>query len=309
MPILCLLFWMPGDVEPPKVGQPLDFSGAVGAFRVELRVARAEVIVEEPVTLTFQLRSNGLAQRPPRRPDLKKQRGYDQDFHIGRSASDAPDRTLPDGTGWEFDYELRPRTTEVTEVPGLRFVYFDPKNNRYQTSLAKPVPLTVKPRPEPAQSLQVDERFLQLATGHRVLERWHVGLPPLPWLVVLALLPLVTCVAWYGLWAWRNPAVARQARQRRSRAGRHALESLRQADALTAPAIVTDYLRQRFDLPGAAPTPAEVAAHLQRFGVGEPLAVKSAEFFRASDEARYAPRPNGDRLPELAVSLIKALET
>lgn len=307
MPMLFLLLLVPGEVEPPKVGQPLNFSGAVGSFQVNLRVEPEKVVVEEPVKLTLQVLARGRGSRPPRRPDLSQQRGFAERFHIGRTASDEPDRTLPDGKGWEFDYELRPRSTEVDQVPDLVFTFYNPQNG-YQTRLADAVPLTVEPKPQPVETIAADPRLFQLATGDQVLQRWHVGLPPWPVLVALAVLPPAICAAWYGLWAWHNPNAARQVRQRRSRAGRHALEALRHADAQTAPAIVTDYLRQRFDLPGAAPTPVEVAAYLRRAGCAAELAEKTAELFRTCDAARYSPIRNGGHLSEMAASMIEALE-
>ena len=58
--ILGLLLGAAADVSvraqdalaPPAVGQPADFSGAVGTFRLEAKAAPLSVAVEEPIELT-----------------------------------------------------------------------------------------------------------------------------------------------------------------------------------------------------------------------------------------------------------------
>lgn len=73
-----------------------------------------------------------------------------------------------------------------------------------------------------------------------------------------------------------------------------ALAALKPRDELVqveqVAAITARYLRQRFDLPAAEPTPAEVAGHLRgALPGGEKLAEQAADFFRACDAARFAP--------------------
>src|SRR6185295_1193060 len=99
-------------------------------------------------------------------------------FFIEQSLSDRPDRTLPDGRAWEYDYRLRPKSPSVKAVPNFRFDFFKPgfvpPEKGYQTTWAYAVPVRVKPRgaavpPAPAEGPRAPETFYELATGPAVL--------------------------------------------------------------------------------------------------------------------------------------------
>src|SRR5438067_6883051 len=77
-----------GSPEPPVVGRPLDFSGAVGGpFTVTATAEPTEVTAEEPVTLTLRIAGPGnLAQ--VHRPDLNRIERFARDFAI----ADGPDQ-------------------------------------------------------------------------------------------------------------------------------------------------------------------------------------------------------------------------
>src|SRR5438067_7787002 len=111
-----------GSPEPPVVGRPLDFSGAVGGpFTVTAVAEPTTVIAEEPFTLTLRIAGPGnLAQLP--RPDLRKLERFARDFAV----EDGPDRFEPAPPVREFRYRLRPRRADVREVPRWKFVYFNP---------------------------------------------------------------------------------------------------------------------------------------------------------------------------------------
>src|SRR4051794_22930853 len=99
----------PGSPVPPVVGQPSDFSGAVGGpFTVEQIVDRTELAVEEPLTLTVRIPGPGNLRDVPR-PPLAKLPAY-KAFAV----DDLADRYIDgDRPRREFDYRLRPRTADV----------------------------------------------------------------------------------------------------------------------------------------------------------------------------------------------------
>jgi hypothetical protein len=154
-------------VDPPVVGRPTDFSGAIGGpFVVSLSAEPTQLTVEQPLTLTLRIVGPGNLRELPR-PALGKLdsfRGFavdelDDEYHDGPP----PTRT--------FRYRLRPRTPDVTQIPPIRFVYFNPAivppSRGYQTTYAEGIALAVKPEPPSG-----DARLAETIAGlHRELAR------------------------------------------------------------------------------------------------------------------------------------------
>jgi hypothetical protein len=307
------------DFEPPVAGRPESFSGFIGAYHIAVRVAPAEVAVEDPVVLTVSVTGTGPANRLPQRPLLRLLApALDKDFHV----QDLPEKDHHDKSSqtWDFVYQLRPRRLDVTRVPALKLWYYDPAYRRYQPSYATAIKLTVKPRPQvqpPSDTkgaAEPAEPVWELVVGPSVLRRVGSGWPGWPLLLLLALGPPAACLAWYALWCRLHPEAAWRRRQRQSQAARQALAALHALGASAgagAGLVLAQYLRQRLDLRAAEPTPQETARYLRRAGLSGPLAGKVADFFRACDASRFAPPPPpaAGGLAGEAVTLIFALES
>ena len=80
--------------------------------------------------------------------------------------------------------------------------------------------------------------------------------------------------------------------------------------ARSSAVILADYLRARFGLTAAEPTPAEISAHLLQAGIATPTAEALASFFRACDGVRFAGGSERNSLdwPGTARQLILTLE-
>jgi hypothetical protein len=308
--------------EPPAVGQPDDFSGAVGVYSIHLRATPTEVAVEDPITLTVVITGTGPAKYLPDRaklrlfpPELAK------DFFVEPRPQEDRHFAGPWEGVWEFVYRLRPKHVGVKRTPELRFVYYDPLKARYQPARVRGVPIKVTPRApaalakETTRVPQAPERFYEPATGDAVLARsGHAGdFSPLL-LACLVLVPPAVCAAWYALRRRLHPEAGWRARRRRSRAAREALAALHTLGGAAAgertASVLAGYLRQRLELRGAEPTPAEVAVHLGRAGVSPGVTGRVAAFFRSCDAARFAPSPPHDSatLTADARALVHALE-
>ncbi|MBY0528030.1 MAG: hypothetical protein K2R98_31825 [Gemmataceae bacterium] len=318
--------------EPPLVGQPEDFNGAVGgSFQVSMRARPTELEVGEPLTLTIRINAVGTWKTPPRRPRIANLKAFKERFQIERidkKKFDQPNRT-PDRQTWEFDYQLRPLSESVKSVPSVPFVYYKPSNNsvvpgRYERTLADGIPLTVKPRVEkpaiPVAPIQAPAAVFQIAQGPSVLRHQSIARQPsAPMFAMLLLLPPAVCLGIVAFWRRLYPDAARRVRIRQSQAARHALHALQALGpvsldqrAYRVAHIAAGYLQQRLGMPGVEPTPAEVALFLrQRAGAPDALAGKAAEFFRACDAARFAPASStgADELAATAKGLILSLET
>jgi hypothetical protein len=314
-----------GDVDVSPAFQPEGFSGAVGtSFKMEARAKPTELHLGERLTLTLRVTAaRGKWQRPPHRLDLAALPQFKRQFTMDPHPSSAPDREPAEGV-WEFDYVLRPRTTEVREVPSIAFRYYNPRITRedrsYATTWAHTIPLKVLPPGiladvPPVRLPAAPDRFYEIATGPGLLRHDEPFSPSWRWTVVLVVLPPALCLGWYAARRRLDPDAARSARRVQSLAAGQALRALRAAKAKgAAPAdavgIVTRYLQQRTDLSASEPTPAEVRAHLQSAGTPSELAVRAAELFRAADLARFGPQPesSGSDLMTRATALILALE-
>jgi hypothetical protein len=305
------------------VGQPLNYGGGVGSFKVTMRTDRTELQVEEALTFTLRISGTGNLERIPR-PDLRQLPSFRERFHIDNTA----ERYLPKEQAREFDYVLRPLNEQVVAIPSVPFVYYFPngrpaRQNRgwYQTAYAnegKEIPLKVTPARPPEPPIAAEPWMFQTADRNAVVRRDHSHAQPSIWAVALLLaLPPIGCAAWYAVWKARHPVAAQLARQRRSRAAARALQTLQaiarhpaeDAAAQTA-GVITSYLQQRFDFPVLRPTPAEVDRHLEGSGCPPDRVAQATAFYRSCDAARFAPAAPlpADRLVEAAEQLILSLE-
>src|SRR5262245_47730474 len=103
--------------QPPVVGRPADFSGAVGGpFVVQWSADPDAVTVEDPLTLTLRITGPGNLSEVPRPPlgNLESFKSF--------AAEELDDRFVPgDPPRREFRWRVRPRTADVKEVPRFKF--------------------------------------------------------------------------------------------------------------------------------------------------------------------------------------------
>lgn len=252
------------------------------------------------------------------KPDLRKLKEFDA-FKV----TDAPDPPRdPKAKEVRFAYRLAPRSTDVAEIPPLRFHYHNPDaapGKQFPlttTDRDEPAPITVRAAPKterPVTPVEAPEFAFQIATGPGVLG----GGPFVPchwgWLAAVLLGPLAAG-AWYLAWRRVYPDAARLARRRRSRAARRAVALIRRSDRTPDPGgavagAALGYLRARFPLPEGAVTPPEVADALRELGVPADACETVADVLRACDRARFAPADDGGpALADDAESLVAKLE-
>ena len=311
---------MPEPLEIPIVGRPADlpFSDAAGKFAVSAHAEPTTVQAEHPVTFTLLVHALEAERQPPRRLDLSKVPAFNDNFFIDDPKQDTHDAAT---RTWQFVYRLKPRRMDVTEIPGVPFVYWDPAiqpaSKGFQTPYTEPIPLKVTaPDTLPAPPRPVPDLFLQTRTGPELLARRAPWSPPSwPFLAALLLAPPLGCAVWYAVWRRLYPDAARLLKQRRSRAATLALKQLQRLPrgateerAAHIAAAVTTYLQQRLDLPAAEPTPREAAAHLRTAGCPDTLTKRAEQFFQTCDAARFFPNASDAELPAFAQQLILDLE-
>lgn len=152
--LLLLTFagWALADgVTIPVVGQPdKHFYGAAGrGVTLTATVEPAAFSRNESCILT--LRVTKLLNAPAlRQPKLDEIEAFQRDFQVDE---------LPDGPAKAnervFRYRLRPRSTDVTEIPEITYRYFDPNvisdvpAQRFRTTRSEAIPITVTKPADP----------------------------------------------------------------------------------------------------------------------------------------------------------------
>lgn len=307
-------------LEPPVVDRPANYSHLIGRFVLQVTADRTTVAVEDPILLRVQIRQLSgpeSDQNQPRRTTLHL---FPTDLEKDFYKEDLPQRDRrPAERTWELHYRLRPKRVDVQRIPPLVLAYYNPHFRRYQSSYSRPVPLKVTPRPlaelpaEVVKEIKAPRWMYDITTGSDVLRRGTAGGPGWLWLLCMLLGPPLLALLWYQGWRWCYPDARTRQQRQRSRAARQTLRQLtrRAADlhGQQITALMTAYLRRRFDLPAAEPTPAETVQHLRRVGLSAVQAEKAAAFLQRCHEQRFAPissAPGEFRME--AIKLIQLLE-
>lgn len=202
--------------EPPLSGRPAQFSGITGIVHIEAEAAPTTVTAESPLVYTLALSGNQ-ALKDLKAPNLAILRPFDSRFAIRFLR----DQWFPEKNLHRFDYELRPRTATVAEIPPFSFVYYVPgmvpPQRGYQTRFTKTIPIRVTPQPivsstslelvggrkpivQPETRIRLDEALANPADN-----LWE---PRGPILMLLVLLPPGLALLWaFGIssfWTSRN---------------------------------------------------------------------------------------------------------
>ncbi|MFL5244193.1 MAG: hypothetical protein ACJ8FY_18980 [Gemmataceae bacterium] len=331
LPLLCISIFQncvlaDGVPDPPIQGRPTfaPFSNASGSFQVATLAAPTTLRVEDSLIFTVRITANGPVFQPPERLDLRELPDFAESFYIG----DRADRDTADDSSWQFVYQLKPRRLSVRAIPSFPLIYYQPgvapASRGYMTRWAPSIPLTVQSGEEVSGGKGTDSlapidapsTVYQFIEDRSALRRQQdVGLSPIL-IGTLFVLPPTFCAAWYLSWRRLYPDAARMARRRRSRAAQRALKLLGRTDKRPAgnqaefvTEVITNYLRERLDLPSTEPTPAEVADHLQSLGLAPVFIERTVQFFKEADAARFLPSPPSNLpLKESAIALVLSLE-
>jgi hypothetical protein len=139
------------EVEPPITikplplkGRPEQFTGAVGQYRVRATARPTTASVGDPITLVYEVTDESQYEdadlanlRPPSLRDLPELDGF--------RIPDDPTTGIVDGRTKIFTETLRPTDPNITEIPSIPFVAFNPELGNYVTVRSKPIPIAVSP--------------------------------------------------------------------------------------------------------------------------------------------------------------------
>jgi hypothetical protein len=130
------------EVKPlPSRGQPGDFSGAVGDFKIGANLDRETCTAHEAITLAFKISGEGNIKTLAE-PTLS----FPPDIeHYDPKVTDDIRRSQGRIHGSKtFEYLLIPRAAGVQHVPPVSYSYFDPRTAQYHTLTTDELTLTVE---------------------------------------------------------------------------------------------------------------------------------------------------------------------
>ncbi len=129
------------DVKPlPSQNRPADFKGAVGSYEMTANLQPGELDVNDAATLLVRIEGNGNI-RMLEQPQIQ----FSRHLEVFDPNIDDNVRTARNGISGsrEFNYLVIPRSAGETEIPAIRFSYFDPEKSTYITRIAGPFTLKV----------------------------------------------------------------------------------------------------------------------------------------------------------------------
>ena len=128
-------------VDPPQVGRPADYSGAVGRLSLEAHVDSGAAKVGDPLVLTVRVTGDGNVSFFPR-PDITVPWGLlvpaEERVQLDSSA------IIVRGAK-EFDWVITPAKSGEVEVPPIRDPFFNPYTERYELAVTQPQRVSVAP--------------------------------------------------------------------------------------------------------------------------------------------------------------------
>ena len=286
---------------PPSA--PPAFDGAVGEFTFDTRVRPDSVAVGDPVELTARVQGTGniATVSPPTLEAPSAFETYEPDVETDVDRGGAAIR----GTK-TFTYTVVPRSGGTYTLPSLRFAYFDPAAQRYETLRSTPATVQVTGEAEPQATSRTGDGLPvgDIAGLVEQPDSWiRVDRRPLharPW-VYLALLGALVLAAG-GVAYRRRGARAAEAPSQASGPLDDAETVLQEArphlrEDKTRPFYqavergVLAFLEARLDLPRAASgmTGEALDRHLARRGAPRADRETLHEVLRACNEAQFSP--------------------
>jgi hypothetical protein len=143
------------DVKPlPVEGRPGDFSGAVGVFQMQAVASPSKVKLGDPITLQTTISGRGNFDRV-NAPELERAQGW----NVYPAKSDfQPEEELGMNGRKIFEQALIAESPQ-TRLPELRFSFFNPETQAYETLKSGLTPISIEgivPPPQPVLAQSPD---------------------------------------------------------------------------------------------------------------------------------------------------------
>ncbi len=292
----------------PEENRPDTFNGDVGDFSMSVEVSPKDVRQDEPMTLSVKIQGVGniktLKEPVIMLPDAFKR--YDSEI------TEHP-YTMQEPVQGEKTFEsvIIPSSDGEYQLPPIRFSYFDPQRQAYQTIRSQPISLTILPgaeQDEPMERrittkeeiklLDKDIHFIKTDISqlkeqgrywyqNRVFQALHV-------------LPILAIFAAYGFKRYRDKYINDERYVRRKRANKLSKKRLKTAYALMTQdktkefyaaisSILRQYIGDKLNRSAAGITGDDICQVLRQHGLEHETAQLLQECLHTCDFARFAP--------------------
>ena len=121
----------------PEDGRPQQFSGAIGSFKMQVEAEPRELKAGDPITLTFKIAGDGNFDSV-NCPRLDSEEGF---------KAYQPQARTEDGVKI-FEQVIMPESEKITEIPKIKFAYFNPQIEKYILIEEGPFPIRVAAQAE-----------------------------------------------------------------------------------------------------------------------------------------------------------------
>lgn len=138
-PVIASLTESPITVKPvPTEGQPALFNGAVGQYDFSVEAGNTNVRVREPIEITMTIKGQGVLDRvaPPRLGEI-------DELIDGFRVPEGSIAGVVNDDRKRFTVKIAAKHADLTEIPAIPFVYFDPQTEQYVTRWSDPIPIEV----------------------------------------------------------------------------------------------------------------------------------------------------------------------
>jgi hypothetical protein len=298
----------------PTEGAPPNFNGAVGDYTMTVTAGPTTVAVGDPITVRVQISGRGAldALTLPDQPAWRDFKTYPPTSKVATS-----DQLGLQGAK-TFEQIVTPQSTDVHELPGFSFSFFNPDTKTYRTLTQPPVQLAVQssgttPAPMIAaaktpntQPPPPQQDILPIKEQPGALTQASPPLLTRPVFLAMQSLPVF---AWLAAFVWRkrtdslanNPRLRRQRRVaqlvREGLNDLHRLAAENNSDEFFATLfrLLQEQLGERLDCSASSITEAVIDERLVLLGAPETTLAGLRELFQLCNQARYAPmRTSGE---------------
>jgi len=199
--------------DVPAKGQPANFAGHIGEYKIQAQATPTQISVGDPITLTLTLSGPDYLEQVDL-PPLDHQSELNRNFKIPR------ERAVGEASGKikVFTQTIRPLKPNIKEIPSIELSYFDTRTGEYRTARTDPIPIQVKAA-RVVTALDAEGAAVSNPSGSEI-ETWTKGIAynyedmsvienhgfgPVSWLkspvwfCMIVIPPMVYLILWVGL--------------------------------------------------------------------------------------------------------------
>lgn len=299
---------LPITVLPlPQEGKPQEFDGALGNFQLDVEATPLEVKAGDPITLKMTVKGEGNFGSV-KVPQLQSKDGFKvYDPQVKQNESEKI-----------FEQVLMPDSEEVTNIPQIKFSFFNTKTGQYEVLMHNSIPITVSKAEEAqAELIELPRAQIKLAQKEE-LGRDIIYLKNSPgqfkkigrylyqslgfWLFQILSFIIFLGILLFNLRQQRLTTDRRYARRLQALAkakkgikeiGRLLREGKTEAFFDTVFKMIREYLADRFHLPLGGIIAITIEEIAKEKGIAGEVLDKIKMIFADCDMARYAPAQFG----------------